>query len=486
MLRTMAVRLEDRGNMNKVGWPLPAAIAVAMLFGGASRPDVLPILLLRPLSALLLVYAIYCHGRVAFQRSPTLFVFALCAFMLAALHVVPLPPAIWSTLPGREVAVEVYRATNIPLPWLPLSMSPVEAWNSLFSLFLPLAVLILGLAASGGEQIRALRLFLVVGVLSSLIGLLQILGSPQGALYFYDITNNGAAVGLFANRNHQAVLLASLFPLLALHASLADNSRGRLQLHWVSSIAAAAFIAPLILVTGSRNGLIIGVIGLVLALWVFDRKVSRSTQKETQRFTRFIPWIVAGGLLLLSLATVLLSRGEAFQRLMNLDVSQDLRFKALPTIWDITLKVFPWGSGFGSFDEVYRHYEPGSLLSPNYLNHAHNDWLELAMTGGLPAMLLALWGGVMFLFALRRIVWPRGNWRGERSTLIAARCTAVILLILAMASAAEYPARTPSLAVLAAFCAAVLATIFRESERARASRQTNAGAGEPISEIARP
>ena len=410
-------------------------------------------------------------------------IFALCVFLLAVAHVIPLPPGLWSSLPGREVAVDVYRVAGMPLPWLPLSMSPAAAWNALFSLLLPFAVLILAVVASGDAQIRALRLFLILGVISGAIGLLQLLGSPQGALYFYDLTNNGAAVGLFANRNHQAVLLASLFPLLAMHVSLVDNARGRLQLHWICSIAAAAFVAPLILVTGSRNGLLLGLIGLVLALWVFDRRDSATAPKKSARLVKYAPWIVIGGLLLLSLATVLLSRGEAFRRLVNLDASQDLRFKAFPTILEITREVFPWGSGFGSFDEVFRSYEPGTLLSPFYLNHAHNDWLELAMTGGLPAMLLAVWGGIMFLFAVRRLLTSRGGRRGGRSTLIAARCAAVILLLLAMGSVAEYPARTPSLAVLGVFCAAVLARIFKQSEGAQPSRQTNAGPGEPISEI---
>lgn len=483
MLRMMAVRLDDRGNVKEVGWPLPVAIAVVMLIGGASRADILSLLLLRPLSALLFVYAIFVHGRAAYRRSPVLMVFAISVLTLAAMHVVPLPPGIWSNLPGRGIAVDVYRVAGMPLPWLPLSMSPTGAWNALFSLMLPFGALILALAASDREQVRALRLALLIGLFSGCIGLLQILGSHQSALYFFDITNNGSAVGLFANRNHQAVLLAGLFPLLAMHVSLADNSRRRLQFHWVVSIAAAAFIAPLILVTGSRNGLLLGLVGLILALWVFDPEAGRSAIKKQARFGKYAPWIVAGGLLLLSLATVLLSRGEAFQRLVSLDASEDLRLQALPTIWQITRDVFPWGSGFGSFDDVYRIYEPNALLSPNYLNRAHNDWLELAMTGGLPAALLALWGGAMFLMGLRRIMLSRRGARGKRSTLIAARCAAAILLLLAMGSVAEYPARTPSLAVLSVLCAAVLARIFNKSGERVPLRQANAGPGEPISEV---
>src|SRR5690606_4487657 len=153
----------------EVGWVLPAAIILAVLLGGASRADVASLLVLRPLAAVLFVYAIVRHGRAAFARSPALASLAICVMLLAVAHVVPLPPALWTQLPGRQVLVDVYEAAQIPLPWLPLSMSPPAAWNALFSLLLPFAVLALALAASVDELNRAMRVFLVLGLLSGVI-----------------------------------------------------------------------------------------------------------------------------------------------------------------------------------------------------------------------------------------------------------------------------------------------------------------------------
>jgi O-antigen ligase len=460
MLIAKTISSTVQGKRDALRWLLPATVLLAMLLGGSSRADIASLLVLRPLSALLLVYAVYRHGVAAWRQSPTLMALAVGVVLLAIAHVVPLPPALWSGLPGREIVVQTYAVAGVPLPWLPLSMSPAAAWNALFSLMLPLGALILALAAHPEDRLRALKWVMMIGLASGFIGLLQILGPPRGPLYLYKVTNAGAAVGLFANRNHQAVLIASLFPLLAMYATLADSSSGRLQFHRAVAVAAAVFITPMILVTGSRNGLILGIIGLMLAIWVYGREAEKLPGRSTApHWRRWAPYGVVAILAGLSILTVVAARGVAFQRLVDLDASQDLRLKALPTVAQIARDTFPWGSGLGSFDEVYRQYEPTQLLSQNYFNHAHNDWLEIVMTGGLPAVLLAAMAAILFAFATIAVLKKKERGRSRRRVVISARCAIAILLLLAIGSFAEYPARTPSLAVLGVLCAAVLSGV---------------------------
>jgi O-antigen ligase len=114
-------------------------------------------------------------------------------------------------------------------------------------------------------------------------------------------------------------------------------------------------------------------------------------------------------------------------------------------------KYFPFGSGAGSFVEVFQIDEPNRLLGLSYANHAHNDWLELMMTMGLPGLLLLL----VSLWAFARAT--RAAFRaplGEGRRAPFARLGAVILLIFALGSIGDYPLRTPSLACL--FVVAVL------------------------------
>jgi O-antigen ligase len=87
-------------------------------------------------------------------------------------------------------------------------------------------------------------------------------------------------------------------------------------------------------------------------------------------------------------------------------------------------------------------------VGPTYFNHAHNDYLELWLeTGWLGAALLALFL-VWFLLAA---------WRAWRAgTALSQGASAAVLLLLAQ-SAVDYPLRTETLAVLFAFCCALLA-----------------------------
>ena len=95
------------------------------------------------------------------------------------------------------------------------------------------------------------------------------------------------------------------------------------------------------------------------------------------------------------------------------------------------------GTGFGAFDTVYRIYEPTALLLPLYVNQAHNDWAQLLIEGGLPAAAYALgliaWMGVTIL----RIARDKSNPRALVIFWI------TLLIIIMVASAVDYPLRTP-------------------------------------------
>ena len=164
---------------------------------------------------------------------------------MAVAHLVPLPPEIWQSLAGREELVEVERLVGITNLWRPLTMTPMNGWHVVVSFFPVLAVLFLSVQLTRNERNQLLPLFLVFGALSGFIGILQISGNPQGSLYFYRITNNGSAVGLFANRNHAAIFLACLFPMLATYATLAQGTPESLRNRNVLALAAAVVLVPL-------------------------------------------------------------------------------------------------------------------------------------------------------------------------------------------------------------------------------------------------
>ncbi|WP_245463625.1 MULTISPECIES: O-antigen ligase family protein [unclassified Mesorhizobium] len=59
------------------------------------------------------------------------------------------------------------------------------------------------------------------------------------------------------------------------------------------------------------------------------------------------------------------------------------------------------GVGFGSFPKVYQIYEKGEMIFKPYVNHAHNDYLELALEAGAPVVfLVAAYSILLFAFSL--------------------------------------------------------------------------------------
>lgn len=431
---------------------LASLLVVTFLLGGASRADATSLLILRPMSAACLVVALFVALGAAWRRQWQLVLFAVALVLLTVLHLIPLPPSVWEGLPGREPIRQVFAVTGQPVPWLPLSMSPSATWNALFSLMGPVAALLLALALPERHLPTVLKVVLIVGIASALLGLLQAIGPMYGPLYFYRLTNHGTAVGLFANRNHQAIFLATLFPMLAAFAAIAEGRKERVRFYRIAAAAMGAFLVPLMLVTGSRAGLLMGVLGVLSCLWIYRPVAAEKAAKRTVS-TRQMLGLLIGGVAVLGLITAIAARAPAFQRLVELDAAQDLRFRAFPVIWDATWSYFPFGSGLGSFVEAYKIVEPQALLSPNYLNRAHNDVLEAVMVGGLPAILLMVIAALLGGFALWRLV--RAKLAVGRPTMderdraiILGRAGVAALLILAIGSFADYPLRVPSVSII--------------------------------------
>lgn len=360
---------------------------------------------------------------------------------LALVHVIPLPPAIWQSLAGRSDLVAVDALVGLEGVWRPITIAPANGWHAFASLFAPLAVLLLGVQL-GKEDLRGLLpLVIGLGAISGLVGLLQVIGDPQGPLYFYRITNQGLAVGLFSNRNHAATLLTCLFPLLAVYASLASGTQDQIRSRQLLSAAVAIVIVPLILVTGSRSGLISGILGLLAAGLIYRRPASGRKMRRGEGSKPLSVTLILGGLIVLCLIflTIFFSRALAIERLFE-EAAEVSRADYWALSVDMFWKYFPWGSGSGSFVEAFLIVEPSNLLTANYVNRAHNDWLEIAVTFGVPGLVLLAGGTLALAFQFYQV------WRvrdGSRSSVLLARAASAAIAIIAIASFSDYPLRTP-------------------------------------------
>jgi O-Antigen ligase len=424
-------------------WVMVFYLVLLAVTGGSARSDTQSLTILRPVSAAVLGYAVWGLSWDRLKPFRFLFLLALAIVLLTIIHLIPLPPALWALLPGRDLVVEIDKVSGLGQIWRPLSLVPSETWNALYAMVVPLAVLALLTRLTRKQQLDLIPVLIIIGLLSGLVGLLQAIGPENSSLYFYRITNSGAAVGLFANRNHQAIVLASLFPMLAVYASVGIEIVEQWRFRSALAAIAGVFLVPLLLVTGSRAGLILGVLGLVAAALLYRRP--QFVKPAKRKVYRFNSLLITGTLSVIGLIvlTILMSRAQAIDRLIAYDGTEELRFAMWPSIVQMVGKYFPFGSGFGSFVEVYQIDELMHLIDTEYVNHAHNDWLELALTGGMPALLLV---------SIAVFVWGRSAWKlfrlspvGNRDVTIG-RLGALIILMLAIASAADYPLRVPSIA----------------------------------------
>ena len=88
---------------------------------------------------------------------------------------------------------------------------------------------------------------------------------------------------------------------------------------------------------------------------------------------------------------------------------EDLRWPVAQVTSRAAIANLPFGSGFGTFTPIYEQFAPRTLLMENcYVNHAHNDWLELWLTGGIPAIVLAV-GFLAWLVASIFRLWKSGE-----------------------------------------------------------------------------
>lgn len=452
-------------------WLTATYFVLVMFMGGGARSDVQSLVILRPISAIMLGYALW--GLTWDQVRPyrLLVFFLVVVALFVGAHLIPLPPQIWMQLSGRDVIAAVDQAARIDMAWRPISLAPSQTWNALYALVVPFAMLALMLRLTRDERFSLIPLLILIGLFSGFMGLLQVIGARDGPLYFYSITNYGSAVGLFANRNHQAVMLACLFPVLAVYASTGLNTVEQFRLRGALAGGAALFLVPLLLVTGSRIGLVVGLVGLLLSALLYRQpQFARSAKRKIRRFN--LGYLVAGALVFgIAVLTFLMSRAEAFDRLLTGDGAEDLRFAVWPVILEMSEKYFPIGSGIGTFVEAYQIDEPLLLLDQEYLNHAHNDWLEILLTGGAVAALLA---GVATVAWIRSAYLLLASSGGHRRDVVLGKLGASIILMLALASFGDYPLRAPSLTAMFVI-AAVWMTGGRLSPPVISNTQKNKG-----------
>ncbi len=395
---------------------------------------------------------------------------ALCWLGLLAaivlIQLAPLPDFLLTLLNQRAAAIRAFDdawQSVIGHGQTPagLSLVPDATAAAAASLIVPASVFLAVSCSSKSARRQLAGLVVLIACLTALLGLTQIAQGPSSPLRFYAITNDGAAVGLFANRNHfatflsVALLLGAPFLLATqrrLKRDTAMHDRSLAELAGLLSFGLVLIAA--ILATQSRAGLVLAGLAAVAVVVLAARPAG--WRRTSRRPAKMIA--VSGSLLVAGLAVLFITWPAAdrtFQRFTN-GFATNQRIALTQATLTLAGKNMPFGTGLGSFRRVYAAAQADGDVGPNYVNRAHNDYAELLLEAGLPGGILAL----LFLawFAVRlRAVWRRPLSRHDRTAdALLPQAASIAVVLLLIHSVVDYPLRTTALSTLFAMCCGLL------------------------------
>ena len=425
-------------------------LGACLLLGGASNAGLLANALLQAGAIAIIAVAIWRRRSALWptERLPALILGLVLGGGLLSL--IPLPPALWTALPGRGAIEAGYRLLGMDLPWLASSLTDERTVRSLLALLVPLASYLAVRGLAPRQSNRLVWLLAGFAVLSVMLGTAQFLGGDDSPLRPYQITNRTVAVGFFANANHFATLLLVTIALTFAGSFAASQRRksslSKLPLDTAMPYALAALALVGLLLAGSGAGLLLVAPALAIG-WLIRRSRSGASHRGAAK--------AIGALALIGLiaAVGMMASGRVVDKLGSSTTSRS-------TVTSGTLEAaadyFPAGSGLGSFAQVYLAQSGGQGTTREWMNHAHNDLaevlLEFGFVGAL-AMLLAL-----FWLARSTLRLLRNPGLGETGDL--ARGAALGCWLMFAHSLVDYPLRTAAMAALFGTAAALISNAF--------------------------
>jgi O-antigen ligase len=441
---------------------IPFYLGLCLVFGGASAAGYWANMALQLAAIAIIMWAMIVRPSSAVSApARQITAILLLALLVIALQLVPLPPALWTSLPGRQPVVQGFALLGQDLPWLPLSLDPYWTISSALWL-LPAVAVLLGIVRLGAFRAPWLAWVIAgVTIVSVAVGALQIVGGSDSPWYFYEITNYGSTTGFFSNANHLATLMVATIPFLAaLYLAMVARGRSVQKSSGLLIVLAGTLvvIAVGIVINASIAGL-----GLSVPVLAGSLLMILSRHRKLPKWTPVIVALLLAG----SVAAVFTAPFGNNLTTEGAKSKEDSRYNSFTKSLAATRDFMPLGSGIGTFQQIYRTREDPATVDRYYMNHVHGDYLELALETGIPGLL------VLALFLLW---WARRCaliWKAEEPDYFARAATIASAAILAH-SIVDYPLRTAAISAVFAMCCGLMAEPRAQTRRSERSRSKGA------------
>ena len=431
-------------------------LVLSFAFGGASQNHTLRLALVELAALPLLVLAaarLAQDGLWREHRFPLGLLAAVVAIPLVQL--IPLPPAIWTGLPGRDQMVLALELSGLEPGWAPLSVTPDRTLGSALALTPPVAFFLAVLLLPQAHRQRLVQFCIMAAIFGVLLGAAQLV-SGSSRLYLWSWTGQGLVTGFFANRNHLAsfLLLALPFAIITGAATLRRRDRKTAAL-WLGALFTGLAVVALAAIK-SRAGIALFppvILASLLAAWIAAGR---------GRLGRGL-LVLIGSMGAALTAVAVLALPSLLARFDQ--EAPESRFQRWPLIAEAAQTYLPLGSGIGSFDAVYRSVEPLEELDSTFFNQAHNEYLETWLEAG--------WLGIgvilAFLIWYARRCWIAWKAPPSRESDLQ-RAASIGIGVILLHSVGDYPLRTVTLSVVFALCCGLLELAGRPNQGGEHSR----------------
>jgi O-antigen ligase len=339
------------------------------------------------------------------------------------------------------------------------------AERALFSLLPACAIFIAALQLPNHYRYRLLAVLAVIVLLNIFLGFAQLAQGKESALRLYAVTNATQAVGFFANRNHFASLLMMCLPMVLAATAWCFYQRDQFRQHRSALVIAGIFFSVLMIlaiaVSRSRAGLLLAMVGILFSILAIFALPQRQGMKR-----------LLGAVLLLGVIATIQFGFFGISQRFEQGVVDKTRAQMTRVSIEAGKAYAPMGSGLGTFRQAYVPFEvkDAAGLDSTLTNHAHNDYAELWLEAGYPALAAMMVFWLLFLALGVRVWLLQKSAHTAWSRLLSKVAWAGAALSL-LHSFVDYPLRTTA-------NTAVLAVLLGLALAATLTGRKNAGHGD--------
>jgi O-antigen ligase len=253
-----------------------------------------------------------------------------------------------------------------------------KTWDAVLNWATCVAAFSLACELGSAQRERFLRIMLMFAVALSVVASFTLLTSPPGHVFWaFDVGTNLPTLGPFVYRNQYAAFVEGVLPL-AIVGALLDRSR-RVMYTLMAAVLFASVVAG-----GSRTGSILCLAEILItpAIAFAQKRINGRTLGR----------VLAGSLATVVILTAVVGWELIWNRLQEpnpYSFRAEVARSTLQMIRDRPLE----GFGLGTWSDAYPAY--ARFDDGDFVNQAHNDWLQWAAEGGVPFFLLlfaiAIW-----------------------------------------------------------------------------------------------